>query len=84
MCAAHITAFWDLDGAAQVGSHDVQFNAGYFPHMCAALGRRDYVAAAAEANRKVTPDADGNQVPGGISKARNNATKALILSAVQS
>jgi len=84
MCERNITNFWGLDGNAQKAAFDVFYNAGYFRRFCAALSVRDYASAAAQCHRKETPDPiTGDHVPGGISKARNDATKALILTCME-
>lgn len=74
-CARIVPGFWQLPGPVQVATVDIDFNVEggirTFPHYLAAVAAGDWQEAAVQSNRPQLP-------------ARSAATKALILSAVQS
>jgi GH24 family phage-related lysozyme (muramidase) len=64
---------------------DIFYNTGeIFQHCAAAIDNQQWETAAIQSHRLETPDANGNPVPGGIQKARNDWARAAILSAVPS
>lgn len=78
-CRPYVPGFDQLPGPVQVGVHDIHYNVSggirTFPHFLAAVAAKDWDEAAVQSFRIERP------APGGISPARNLATKNLILSA---
>ena len=73
-CARIVPGFWQMPGPVQVAAVDLAFNTGslsHWPKFCAACEAGNWQEAAVQSNRPQLP-------------ARSAATKALILSAVQS